>query len=222
MLGILALEAQRAGAVVIGEDLGTVLPMMTEGLERMNMLGSAVLWFTRDYDDPDAPFIPAAKYPRNALASISTHDLPTAAGFLRGEHVRVRADLGLLTDPDAEAARAAADREELLAELAAHGLLPPDPDEEDLVVALHELLATAASTLLLTSPQDALGEPRQPNLPGTIDEYPNWRIPLPVSVDELLKHPVVLRAISALRDARPVSGVEPRSAGYPVEPLQRR
>ena len=97
MLGILALEAHRAGAVVVGEDLGTVLPVVTEGLERMNMLGSAVLWFTRDYDDPAAG-LPAAPrdYPRNALASISTHDLPTAAGFLAGEQVRVRAELGQL------------------------------------------------------------------------------------------------------------------------------
>ncbi|MET0417530.1 MAG: 4-alpha-glucanotransferase, partial [Actinoplanes sp.] len=79
MLGILALEASRAGAVVIGEDLGTVLPEVTEGLARMNMLGSAVLWFTRDWDDAEQRFIPAADYERNALASVSTHDLPTAA-----------------------------------------------------------------------------------------------------------------------------------------------
>ncbi len=222
LLGVLALEAQRASAIVVGEDLGTVSDEVREALREQGVLSSAVLWFQRDVDAPGEPLLEPARWPEAAMASISTHDLPTTAGFLRGEHVRVRADLGLLTDPAAEAARAAGDREELLAELAAHGLLPPDPDEEDLVVALHELLATAASTLLLTSPQDALGEPRQPNLPGTIDEYPNWRIPLPVSVDELLKHPVVLRAISALRDARPVSGVEPRSAGYPVEPLQRR
>jgi 4-alpha-glucanotransferase len=155
------------------------------------------------------------------VASISTHDLPTAAGFLRGTHVEVRTELDLLADPDAERARAAADREELFAELAAHDLLPDDPSEEDLVVALHRLLATAASTVLLTSPQDALGEPRQPNLPGTIDEYPNWRIPLPVSVDELLKHPVVLRAISSLREARPVSADKTRSAGSAEKPLRR-
>ncbi len=76
------------------------------------------------------------------------------------------------------------------------------------MVALHELLSKAASRLLLTSPQDALGEPRQPNLPGTVDEYPNWRIPLPVSVTELLDHPLVRQAVAALRDARP-NGVRP-------------
>ncbi|HET9518204.1 MAG TPA: 4-alpha-glucanotransferase, partial [Actinoplanes sp.] len=107
MLGILALEAHRAGAVVIGEDLGTVLPEVTAGLRRTNMLGSAVLWFTRDDDDPDEGYLPPGRYPRNALASISTHDLPTAAGFLLGEQVRVRAELGQLTgSADAERERA--------------------------------------------------------------------------------------------------------------------
>jgi 4-alpha-glucanotransferase len=201
MLGVLALEAHRASAIVVGEDLGTVSDEVRTSLRERGVLGSAVLWFERDRDAPGEPLLAPARWPAGAMASISTHDLPTAAGMLRGEHVRVRAELGLLADPDAERARAAADREELLAQLAAHGLLPEH--EADLVVALHRLLATADSRLLLTSPQDALGEVRQPNLPGTIDEYPNWRIPLPVSVDELLKHPTVLRAISSLREARP-------------------
>jgi 4-alpha-glucanotransferase len=213
LLGVLALEAHRASAIVVGEDLGTVSDEVRTTLKERGVLGSAVLWFQRDEDAPGEPLLAPARWPANAVASISTHDLPTAAGFLRGTNVEVRAELDQLADPDAERATAAQQREELLAELAVHGLLPPDASEEDLVVALHELLATAASTVLLTSPQDALGEPRQPNLPGTIDEYPNWRIPLPVSVDELLAHPVVLRAIASLRAARPVSADEPRSAG---------
>ncbi len=219
---MLALEAVRASAIVVGEDLGTVSDEVRDTLRERGVLGSAVLWFQRDERAPGEPLLAPARWPAEAMASISTHDLPTAAGFLRGEHVRVRAELGLLDDPEADRARAAADREELLAELAAHGLLAPDATEEDLVVALHRLLATASSRLLLTSPQDALGEPRQPNLPGTIDEYPNWRIPLPVTVDELLKHPVVLRAISSLRDARPSATSAPRSDGAAEEPLQRR
>jgi 4-alpha-glucanotransferase len=218
LLGVLALEAQRAGAIVVGEDLGTVRPEVRAALRERGVLGSAVLWFQRDEDAPGEPLLAPERWPTAAMASISTHDLPTTAGFLRGEHVRVRTELGLLADPAAEAARAAADRDELLAELAEHDLLPADAGEEDLVVALHRLLATSASTLLLTSPQDAVGEPRQPNLPGTIDQYPNWRIPLPVSVDELLAHPVVVRALEALREARPVS----RSDGSEKEPLPGR
>jgi 4-alpha-glucanotransferase len=186
--------------VVVGEDLGTVPDEVTETLHDRGMLSAAVLWFQRDKDDT---LLAPSRWPRDAMASISTHDLPTAAGFLRGEHVRARASLGLLTDPEAEAERAAGDRAELLDELASFGLLPAGASEEDLVVALHELLATSSSALLLTSPQDAIGEVRQPNLPGTIDEYPNWRIPLPVPVEEIFDHPLLLRAVAALRAARP-------------------
>jgi 4-alpha-glucanotransferase len=203
LLGVLALEAHRASAIVVGEDLGTVSDEVRGTLRERGVLSSAVLWFQRDEDAPGQPLLAPSKWAPDAMASISTHDLPTAAGFVRAEHVRVRAELGLLPDPSADYERAAAEHAELLDLLAAHGLLPPDPTEEDLVVALHELLATASSRLLLTSPQDALGERRQPNLPGTIDQYPNWRIPLPVPGDELLTHPTVVRAVAALRRARP-------------------
>ncbi|OLF17976.1 4-alpha-glucanotransferase [Actinophytocola xanthii] len=205
LLGVLALEAHRASAIVVGEDLGTVSDEVREAMRDRAVLGSAVLWFQRDVEAPGEPLLAPSRWPRAAMASISTHDLPTAAGFLRGENVRVREELGLLADPEAERKRSAADRDELLAELAEHDLLPAEAGEEDLVVALHALLATSASTLLLTSPQDALGEVRQPNLPGTVDEYPNWRIPLPVTVEELLEHPVVRRVVAALRAARPVT-----------------
>ncbi len=208
MLGILALEAHLAGAIVVGEDLGTVSADVTRSLHDRGMLSSSVLYFERDEDTDGEPLLPPERWSTEAMASISTHDLPTTVGFLRAENVRVRASLGLLTDEAAEYRRAEESRAEMLAALDAHGLLPAGADEEELVVALHELLAKAASRLLLTSPQDALGEPRQPNLPGTVDEYPNWRIPLPVSVTELLDHPLVRQAVAALRDARP-NGVRP-------------
>jgi 4-alpha-glucanotransferase len=204
MLGVLALEAHLAGAMVVGEDLGTVPDEVTGAMHERGVLSSSVLYFERDLDTPGEPLLPPKDWPVDAMASISTHDLPTTAGFLRGENVRVRAELGLVADVDGEYARAAAARDEMLAALSAHGLLPHDnPSEEDLVVALHRLLATAASRLLLTSPQDALGEPRQPNLPGTVDEYPNWRIPLPMSVNALLSDDRVRAAVSALSEARP-------------------
>ncbi|HEY0453192.1 4-alpha-glucanotransferase [Actinophytocola sp.] len=222
LLGVLALEAHRASAIVVGEDLGTVSDEVRTDLRDRGVLSSAVLWFQRDEDAPGEPLLAPGRWPTEAMASISTHDLPTAAGFLRGEHVRVRAERGMLADPEAERARAAADREELLAELAEHGLLPADPSETDLVAALHALLATSASRLLLTSPQDALGVVDQPNLPGTVDQYPNWRIPLPVAVDELLEHPVVVRAIAYLRAARPGTDAVTRSAGPAAQPLNRR
>jgi 4-alpha-glucanotransferase len=195
MLAVLALEAHRADAIVVGEDLGTVEPEVTAALADYEMLGCAVGWFTRDESAPGEPLLPAARWPSRAAASLSTHDLPTAAGFLRGEHVRARAELGLLDDVRAEQAKARDERVEWLALLRSEGFLSDDgttePDDGAIIEAMHRLLAAAPSRLKLISPYDAIGEVRQPNLPGTIDEYPNWRLPLPVSLEELQDDPQV-------------------------------
>jgi 4-alpha-glucanotransferase len=202
MMAVLTLEAHRAGALVIGEDLGTVEPEVTAALAERNMLGSAVLWFTRDEDVPGLPLLPPDRWPENAVATVSTHDLPTAAGFLRGEHVRARAELGLLADVPAEEAKAAADRTELVALLAAEGLAEPDAPDEELVVAIHALLARSRSRLVLVAPYDVIGETRQPNLPGTVDEYPNWRLPLPLTVEQLMADARVRRVVGVVRAER--------------------
>jgi 4-alpha-glucanotransferase len=196
MLAVLTLEAHRAGAVVVGEDLGTVEPEVTETLHEKGMLSSAVLWFQRDYDTPGHPLVPPEKWTESAMASISTHDLPTVAGFLAAEHVRIRAELGLFDGPsDGEYTAAEAERLQLVELLRQEGV-PTD----DLVAAFHALLAKAPSVLLLTSPQDALGEVRQPNLPGTVDQYPNWRIPLPVTLEEFFADGHVRAVVAALAD----------------------
>jgi 4-alpha-glucanotransferase len=136
------------------------------------------------------------------MASITTHDLPTVAGWLSGEHVRVRAELSMLDGPVADEERsAAADRAALFDLLRAEGVPTDDP-----VIALHTVLARAAARLLLTSPADVVGEHRQPNLPGTVDQYPNWRIPLPVTLDAFFADDRVRRAVAALRAARPTVG----------------
>jgi 4-alpha-glucanotransferase len=198
MLGILALEAHRAGAVVVGEDLGTVEAEVTTTMHAHGVLSSAVLWFQRDWDAPDQPFVPPQEWEPASMASISTHDLPTVSGWLVAEHVRVRAELGMLDGPpEREYAAAEAERAALVALMRREGV-PTD----DLVVALHTLLASAASRLVLTSPADVLGERRQPNLPGTIDQYPNWRIPLPATIDEFFADKRVLAAVAPLRAAR--------------------
>ncbi len=118
--------------------------------------------------------------------------------------MRVRAELGLLGEDTAEAAewaRARAGRAELIGLLRTEGLLPESDEasERDIVVAMHALLARTPCRLLLASPYDAVGELRQPNLPGTIDEYPNWRLPLPVTLEELQHDPRVRQVIDALR-----------------------
>ncbi|MBV9721919.1 MAG: 4-alpha-glucanotransferase, partial [Mycobacterium sp.] len=167
MLAVLALEAHRAGAAVIGEDLGTVEPEVTEALADNGMLGCAVSWFVRDESAADQPLLRPAQWPSRAAASLSTHDLPTAAGFLRGEHVRARAELGLLPDAPAELAAARNERAEWLALLRAEGLLPPadagsaasaEPEETTIIAAMHRLLAATPSRLKLISPYDVLAE----------------------------------------------------------------
>ncbi|MGH3867645.1 MAG: 4-alpha-glucanotransferase [Pseudonocardiaceae bacterium] len=207
MVTALALEAHRAGAVVIGEDLGTVEPEVTETLAAQRMLGCTVLWFARDEQAPGAPLLAPQRWPQHAAASISTHDLPTAVGFLRGEHVRARAALGLLNDDAAEWVQAHAERAELISLLRAEGLLGAEnldaqaldaEDEEEIVVAMHALLARTPCRLLLASPYDVVGEMRQPNLPGTVDEYPNWRLPLPVTLEQLQRDPRVERVVATL------------------------
>jgi 4-alpha-glucanotransferase len=206
MLAVLTLEAHRANAVVVGEDLGTIEPRVTAALHEHGILSSAVLWFQREYDLPDHPLIPPEKWTTSAMASISTHDLPTVAGFLAAEHVRVRAELDRFDGPvDREFRAAERERGELLELLKQEGV-----DADDLVTAFHALLAKARSVLVLTSPQDALGETRQPNLPGTTDQYPNWRIPLPVGLDDLFADPRVRRVAAVLAESR-----APRAGGRP-------
>lgn len=178
LIGILALEAQRAGAVVIGEDLGTFEPWVRDYLAERGILGTSILWFENDDGAP----LPPEKYRVHCLASVNTHDLPPTAGFLAGDHVVLRESLGLLERPVAE------ERAEHDASLASflelarsRGLLPADGQagEEEQIEALHRLLAQTPSVLLGVALVDAVGERRVQNQPGTTAEvYPNWQVPL--------------------------------------------
>jgi 4-alpha-glucanotransferase len=172
------------------------------------MLGSTVMWFARDWDAPGQPYRPPDEWPSRALASISTHDLPTAYGFLSGEHVRMRAELKLLATGGAagEAAehdRAADDRAQLIVMLRRVGLLGRDPTDDDVVAAMHAALAGSPSRLAAVALPDVLGEVRQANVPGTIDEYPNWRLPLPASLEVVASDARVLRVVGVFEAARP-------------------
>jgi 4-alpha-glucanotransferase len=195
MLGALTVEAHLAGATVIGEDLGTVPPKVTRTLRQRHILGSTVLWFARDWRKPEAPFIRPRRWPELSLATVSTHDLPTVQGFLTGDHVRLRAEAGVLTrSVVAEQAAAEKDLEALKTLLRKEGI--PDTD---MLLALHELLARSPARILMASPYDVLGEVRQPNLPGTFAEYPNWRIPLPVLLEDFIRDPRTAAVIKVLR-----------------------
>lgn len=176
MIGIIALEAHRAGALVVGEDLGTVEPWVRDYLHERGLFGTSILWF--ESDGSGRP-LPAERWREYCLSSVTTHDLPPTAGYLAGEHVRLREELGLLTRPaDEELASDRAAQAAWLDELRRVGLLGPDPDTDQIVTALYRYLARTPSKLLTLALADAVGELRTQNQPGTTDEYPNWRIPL--------------------------------------------
>ena len=176
LVGILALEAHRAGAVVIGEDLGVVEPWVRDYLSDRGILGTSVLWFERDMHG--APLAPE-HYRSLVLATVTTHDLPPTAGYLAGEHVAIRERLGLLTEP-VEVVRAAAraERDQMLGVLHDRGLVGDDPSEREIIEALHRYVMATPSVLLGVSLADAVGERRAQNQPGTDQEYPNWKVPL--------------------------------------------
>jgi 4-alpha-glucanotransferase len=198
--GVLAAEAARAGAVAIGEDLGTVEPWLREFLAARRVLGTSMLWFERRADG--TPRRPGG-WRRGCLATVGTHDMPPACAFLTGEQVTIRAGLGLLTQPEAaERAAARTEAARWLRTLARAGLLAgpgavsgmAGTTPEEFTVALYAYLTRTPAVLIGVSLAEAAGERRPQNLPGTVDEYPNWRIPLtgadgePVLLEDLPAH----------------------------------
>lgn len=180
LIGIVALEAMRAGAVVVGEDLGTVEPWVRDYLSARGLFGTSILWFERDreWGREDRP-LPAEQWRTACLSSVTTHDLPPTAGYLAGEHIRIREELGLLTRPaEEELAHDRAEQAAWLAELHRLGLVGADPDTDEIIRGLYGYLGRTPSRLLALALPDAVGDVRAQNQPGTTDEYPNWRVPL--------------------------------------------
>ena len=180
MIGIVALEAARAGAVVVGEDLGTVEPWVRDYLRSRGLLGTSILWFELEREWGNDRPLPAQRWREYCLSAVTTHDLPPTAGYLAGEHVRIRQELDLLTRPaDEELAADRAEQAAWLAELRRAGVLESEaPDTDEVVRALHAYLGGTPSRLLALALPDAVGDVRAQNQPGTTDEYPNWRVPL--------------------------------------------
>jgi 4-alpha-glucanotransferase len=197
----LAGEAARAGALAIGEDLGTVDPWIRRYLASSGILGTSMLWFERE---PGGGPLPPRRWRRDCMATVGTHDVPPAAAFLTGEQVTIRARLGLLKrSEDTERKAAELTLSRWLDALAGEDLVPsgsrPDPDE--FTVALYRYLARTPAALIGVSLADAVGDRRPQNIPGTRDEYPNWQIPLgdasgrPILLEDLPNLPL-LRAIT--------------------------
>ncbi|CAM5665819.1 4-alpha-glucanotransferase OS=Streptomyces alboniger OX=132473 GN=malQ PE=3 SV=1 [Streptomyces alboniger] len=175
MLAVLVLEASRAGAVVIGEDLGTVEPGVRETLRERGVLGTSVLWFERDWEGDGRPVAPD-RWRTDCLATATTHDLPSTAARLTGEHVELRDSLGLLTRPlEEERAEAAADTAEWLALLHRLGLLQGagggvDPSSEEAEIqAVHRFLLRTPARMVGVWLPDGVGTvaPRTCRGPGT-------------------------------------------------------
>ncbi len=184
LMDIVAVESHRAGAFVVGEDLGTVEPELREAMRERNVLGTVLGIFEDD---------PPAKWRAEAVVTLTSHDLPTAAGLLTGADeaaaARIRPRVG---QHDL--------RRRLIALAGA-----PDGVRASTVRA-HRSLATAPARLVVASLDDGLGVLRRPNLPGTIDAWPNWRIPLPVALERLGEQRQVRELVAAMVDGRASRG----------------
>lgn len=201
LLGIVALESVRQRCLVVGEDLGTVPPGFSAQLQRRSILSYRLLYFTRDAHNK---FLPPNRYPRQALAAISTHDLPTFTGYWHGDDIALRKRLALYpekSDARRDAIARATDRRALIAALK-RSRLATRPGEMPLT-AVHRFLARTPSLIVIAQIEDLLGVHQQVNVPGTVDQHPNWRRKLPLSVDALPRHEALCRTASAIVSERP-------------------
>ncbi len=221
LLGILALESVRAnggaGALVVGEDLGTVPPEVAPGLARWGVLSSKVLYFERG---EHGTFTPPRTYARTALATVNTHDLATLAGWWAGRDVSLRRELELATDEETEVARGdrARERAQLVRLLVGEGVLDPAavegaehgeiPDAleaealDDLVLrsAVHAALRRAPSWMVGLALEDLVGETEPVNLPGVgPDKFSSWTRRLRMPLEAAATDPGVARAFGVER-----------------------
>jgi len=205
VLGILALESARAKCVVIGEDLGTVPLGFRERMAQARTLSYRILFFEREADET---FIPAEDYPALALAATGTHDLAPFAAWLDGADITLREHLGVIdaTFAQAEHAVRETDRRRLMATLIQSGdLAPQEPAAGAIILAAHRFLARSPAAIVMMQIDDALGETTPVNVPGTSDQYPNWRRKLDVDLDEIPAATQFQALCAILRTQRPRS-----------------
>ncbi|GAC1626960.1 MAG: 4-alpha-glucanotransferase [Nevskia sp.] len=218
---LVALESWRHRAVIVGEDMGTVPADFRPRLEAAGILGMRVLWFERDW----GLFVEPQRWPAQAVALTTTHDLPTVAGWWQGRDIEWRAALKLYGEGQDEAGDRAAralDRGRLWAAFChagvAQGEMPAAEDAAAVVDAAAAFVARTPSPLALIPAEDVLGTVEQPNVPGTIgcstvpstvDEHPNWRRRLPGEVRTMLDDERVARRLRALAGERPARRASP-------------
>ncbi|HEY8547262.1 MAG TPA: 4-alpha-glucanotransferase, partial [Acidimicrobiales bacterium] len=192
LLAVLAVESTRAGALVVGEDLGTVEDGVRDRLAMGGILSTRIVWF--DWDPPES-------FPQQALAAVTTHDLPTVAGVWTHDDVADQRAAGLPVDEEA-----AWQMRHRLADLSGVG---EDGTVEDVIVGVHRRLAAAPSMLVSATIEDALAVTQRPNMPGTVAERPNWSLALPLPLDEILVDPLVNQVAAALREGRRLTAPAP-------------
>lgn len=192
LLGILALESQRNQAVIIGEDLGTVPEGIRELLAAYNVYSYRVFFFETA---ADGGYISPIHYPVQAMATLTTHDLPTLIGFWHCEDLRLGKELGLYQDQaqlQGLYAQRHANKQRILDSLHGHQSLPGDYSrsaenlgmDQTLNYAMQRHLAATSSQLLCLQLEDALQMTQPVNIPGTSNEYPNWRRKLSEPIEQ--------------------------------------
>jgi len=211
LLAILSLESVRRRALIIGEDLGTVPPRIRRELGKSGVFSYRVFYFERD---GNRHFLPPEEYPARAMATVTTHDLPTLTGFWQGHDLALKRTLNLYPEvrlAEADAAAREQDRHRLLEALRRRGLLGEgaacEPEAGDscpleLRAAVLEYLARSEAALMEVRLEEVFGVPEQQNLPGTQTEHPNWRVKFPLTLDQMEQAPELARLAARLNKAR--------------------
>jgi 4-alpha-glucanotransferase len=195
LLGIIALESQRSGAVVVGEDLGTVEEGVREKMAQYDMLSYRLLWF-----EDTAP----ADYPEKALAAITTHDLPTLAGIWTREDFELQRQSGL--NPDKAAT------EQFRQKMVETSGVDPRADLETAAIQTFGKLAAAPSVIVMATMEAACLASERPNMPGAEGKYPNWSLGLPLSLEEIESAAFPRRLAKILSRRNRVQPKPPREA----------
>jgi 4-alpha-glucanotransferase len=195
MLAVVRMEAARAGAVIVGEDLGNIPRGLRGALDASGILGCRLQLFERK---DDTTFAPPETFDRTAIASFSTHDLPTWQGWRKGREIEARRDLGHIS-PDFAAGELDRRKDEVAGFDAMTAPHRPEGTAPESADAMHHALAETRSALALVQIECVLGIEAQPNLPGTVDEYPNWRRRLPLAPKDIADEPRLARAAAIMR-----------------------
>jgi len=207
LLTVLALESLRHACLVVGEDLGVVPDEMRFAMPQYGLYHYKVLLFEKQGERFRGP----EEYPRRALATVTTHDMPTLRSYWEGRDIELRQRLNLYPSSDVHAeilAERERDRASLLAALREQGLAPAqpatpqDPFTPELATALHLYLSRSAAALAAVQIEDLLGMTEPVNVPGTHHEYPNWQRKLTDDIEDIVARQDFEAILTAIGGAR--------------------